>query len=232
MSRVLAIGDTQEPFSHQDYLDFCIALWNYFDLDTAIHVGDEVDFHCYGRYPKDPAGYSAVEEVKRAIDKLEWWYGSFPKMKVCWSNHTARYHKKLFEAGIPAQHHLPIEELLDAPKGWEWADYWEIDGVLYEHGHELHRTSPMKSAAVHRRQSVVWGHHHGKAGVEWSRSRDQRIFSMGVGCGVDDSAYAFRYAGKHVTSLHGAGVVINGKNALWVPMEVDKRGRWTGDLNL
>ena len=45
MSKVLAIGDTHLPAVHPGYLAFCSDLYDKYDCDTAVHIGDFVDHH-------------------------------------------------------------------------------------------------------------------------------------------------------------------------------------------
>ena len=53
MARVLAIGDLHEPATHPGYLDFCLDLYEVWDCDTVVFLGDIVDHHNISFHAKD-----------------------------------------------------------------------------------------------------------------------------------------------------------------------------------
>lgn len=230
MATVLAIADTQEPFAHPDYHDFCVTVKERYKCNVVIHVGDEVDFHALGQWDHDPDGYSAGHELEQAIISMQKWYKSFPKVRVCTSNHTARPFRKAFKAGIPLAFLREYREFLRAPKTWEWKDYWEIDGVVYEHGEGFTGRQGAIKAAEGNMQSTVIGHIHSEAGIQYLANSKHLIYGFNVGCGIDKDAYAFRYGTLFKKKpVLGCGVVIDGL-PIFIPMRLNKRGRWIGRL--
>ncbi len=230
MARVLIISDTQFPFHHPDAFLFLQALKKKYRPDEVVHAGDEVDFHALGDWDHDPDGYSAGQELEHAIEAMYGLYAIFPEVKACISNHTIRPLKKAFKAGIPRKFMRDYHEFLEAPAGWKWKDYWEIDGVRYEHGEGVSGQNGHIKAAKENRQSTVIGHIHAFAGVNWSGSPNDLIFGMNVGCLIDKNAYAFKY-GKHFRNkpILGSGVVLDGVPQ-FVPMILNKHGRWNKKL--
>lgn len=230
MSRVLVIADNQEPFGHQDYLSFLIAVSKKYNTGVVVHVGDEVDKHALGDWDHDPDGYSAGDELKAAIKRLKGYYKAFPKVLVCESNHTARAFRKAFKAGIPRAYLKDYREFLEAPKGWDWKDKWEIDGVVYKHGLGYSGRNGAINAAMDEMKPTVIGHLHADAGILYWANQEVLLFGMNVGSGIDRKSYAFEY-GKHLRRkpILSCGVVIDGIPHL-IPMVLDRKGRWTRKL--
>lgn len=219
MARVLCIGDTHEPFTHKHYLDFCRRIRDKHKCDTVVHIGDEVDNHAISFHEHDPDGWSPGHEAEAALAKLRAWYKTFPRCHVCIGNHGARHFRVAFKAGLSKRFIRDYAEAWDAPEGWTWKDEWTIDGVLYTHG----IGSSGKYAHVLRaeacRQSVVMGHLHTGAGVQYLASSHDLIFGMNVGCGLDLDAYAMAYSKPFPRRpVLGCGVVIDGIEAVFEPM--------------
>ncbi len=217
--RVLVIGDIHAPFQHRYYLDFLIETYKQWNCDTVVCIGDEVDFHALSKYPQDPNGYGAGDELINAITALRPYYEAFPVVNVVTSNHTARPLKKAFEAGIPTQFLKDYKQFLDAPDGWSWSRQLEIDGVLYHHGEGYSGAMGAYKAAMNAMRSTVIGHIHSHAGVTYIQTEFDRLFALNVGCGVDIEAYAFAY-GKNCAfkPTLACGVVLDGKEAYCIPM--------------
>lgn len=227
---VLAIGDIHYPFAHPDHLEFLKQVCGLFKPTEFVCLGDEIDAHALSDYDHDPNGYSAGHELDAAIAELKKLYKSFPNMKVCTSNHTARPFRRAQKFGLPAQLLKSYSEFLRAPKGWEWRDKWEVDGVIYEHGEGHSGKNGAITAATGNMQSTVIGHIHSFAGIQYYANPKYLIFGFNVGCLIDKDAYAFGYGAKIKTKpIIGVGLVNKGV-PMFVPMQLDKHGRWTGKL--
>lgn len=230
--KILAIPDLQYPFAHKDHLDFLQAVKEQEKPNKIVNMGDEVDFHALGDYDHDPDGFSAGMELETAIKDLEKLYKVFPKVQVCVSNHTSRPYRRAFKFGIPSAFIKSYKEFLNAPKGWEWADNFEIDGVIYEHGDAPGISGSMGAlkAALKNMQSTCIGHLHSYAGIQWSANAKHLIFGFNTGCLIDKDAYAFKY-GKNLKDkpILGAGIIEDGI-PLFIPMLLNSKGRWVGKL--
>lgn len=228
---VLAVGDMHHPFCHPDALAFLKAVEKKYKPTVVVCLGDEVDQHALGRYPKDPDGLSAGEELQVALDKLIPFYVAFPKVMVCESNHTTRAYKRGFEAGLPKAFLKDIEIVLNAPEGWQWASEWLVDDVLYIHGDPFFGKNACEKHATENWGSVVIGHTHSYAHVKTFHKRRGNFFAMDVGCLIDEESYAFAYARKmnHKPTL-GCGIITYGIHAEFIPMVVDKKNRWISRL--
>jgi hypothetical protein len=223
---VLAIPDLHCPFHHPDALAFLLAVHAKINPDEVICLGDEVDFHAFSRWPKDPDGLSPGGELRSAIEALIPFYLAFPNVKVCVSNHTIRPHKLMKLTGLPAAMLPAYSTMLNAPDGWSWHEHIIIDGVRYMHGDQGKggKYGWTSNSEVYH-QSVVVGHWHSKAGVFY----DSDMFNVNAGCLIDPTAYAFDYARhSHKKANLGCAVITRGRKATFIPMLLDGAGRWVG----
>lgn len=232
MSVILAISDTQEPFSHTDALAFCRSIIAPFvargEKIIVVHQGDEVDQHTLGRWPSNPDGKSGGDELKESIHRLSYWFDAFPEVFVCESNHTYRAWKKASEAGIPSEFLKSVAEVYKAPVGWKWRDRWFIDGICFEHGENVSGPLAARNAAIQNRMNTSIGHQHSNAGVLYASGIQDQIWGMNTGCLIDVDAYAFRYgrALRNKPTL-GCGLIVNGI-PYFIPMILGANKRWVG----
>jgi len=227
---VLAIPDLHCPFEHKDSLRFLKAVKDKFKPTAVVCLGDEIDAHALGDYDHDPDGMAAGQELDVAIQHLQPFYKLFPKTLVCTSNHTARPYRQAFKHGIPRAFLRDYAEFLKAPKGWKWADSWDVDGVVYEHGEGFSGQSAAIKSAQGNMQSTVIGHIHAFAGIQFSANSKHLIFGFNAGCLIDRHAYAFAY-GKKIKSkpILGCGIITSGVPT-FIPMLLNSKGSWTGSL--
>jgi hypothetical protein len=233
--RVLVIPDFHEPFSHPDAVPFLQRVAEEFSTNMSVALGDEIDSHAVSNYQSDPDGYSPGEEFDRAVTALKKkWYPAFPDMLVCRSNHTMRPWLKMQAMGLPRRLQPKLHDVLEAPDGWEWAEAWDIDDVVYEHGDAIQGgVYPYATAAMRNMRSTVIGHHHGAFGIHFHRTPYHAIFGMGAGCLINEDTYAMAYGRRHKKKpIVGCGVVLHGQPIL-VQMKF-KRGskRWNGKLGV
>lgn len=232
MSVILCISDTQEPFAHQDALAFCQHIIKpYVDNGHKIHVvhqGDEVDQHTLGRWPSNPDGRSAGDELKEAKHRLSYWFDAFPNVLVCESNHTYRAWKKASESGLPSEFLRSVSEVYGAPAGWQWRDRWILEGVMFEHGEGVSGFNAARNAAVQNRMNTSIGHQHSNAGVQYATGIHDQVWGMNTGCLIDIDAYAFRYGKifRNKPTL-GCGLIVNGV-PIFIPMILGQNKRWVG----
>ena len=221
------IGDTHCPFNlketkeHYSYLQFCYETFNRFGCTEIIHIGDEVDNCAISFHQKETDSMNAESEAEKAQAEMNLFYDTFPNVKVCVGNHSALPFRQATAAGIPKRFLKTYEDIWEAPKGWKWELQWEVNGILFEHGTGSSGMNGARNRATANRQSTVIGHCHSFGGVNYMASRSDIIFGMNVGCGIDNSAYSFRY-GKQFPKKPtiGCGIVLGGKIALFIPMDL------------
>lgn len=223
---VLAIPDWHHPFAHPDSFDFLAWMKKKFRPDTVVNLGDEADYHAISFHDHDPDGYSPGHELTRACEAIKPFFALFPEMYLCNSNHGDLPYRKAYANGLPARFIKSKREILCAPASWKWADRWDIDGIIYEHGDGQSGQKAAVNAAEGNQRSTVIGHVHSYAGLQYVANAETLFFGFNVGCLVDTKAYAFRY-GKHFKRkpVIGAGLIERGVPR-FVPMLLDKRGRW------
>jgi predicted phosphodiesterase len=209
-NNVLIIGDIHEPFSKEGYLEFCKEQYDKFNCNKVVFIGDIIDQAFSSFHPTNPDGYGAGDELDRAIDKIQNWYKVFPEATVIIGNHDRLAYRKAFAGGISARWLRNYDDVLGTP-GWEFKESEVIDNVLYIHG----EAGTARSKAKDISQSVVQGHLHSQAYVEYINNR---VFAMQVGTGVDDSCYAFNYNKAGKESILSCGIVLEGKQPLLIKM--------------
>jgi len=219
---VLVISDTHIPFEHRHYLEFCVETKKKFKCSVVRHIGDLVDNHAISYHDTDPNGYSAEEEAKEADKHLKSWFKAFPNLQLCIGNHDPLVERKSLTYGLPQRVIKEFQDIWHLPKGWEYKWQYQDNKVKYFHGLGFGGKYPHVNAAIGNRQSVVIGHFHTVAGVEWMASERDIIFAMAVGCGIDRKTYAFKYGKDFIRKpILSCGVVLNnGEDAQVVPMKM------------
>lgn len=227
---ILVISDMHVPFEHPDTLKFLKAIKKKYNPNEVIQIGDEVDFHALSFHDSDPNLPSAGDELKEAISKLKPYYVLFPKVTVIESNHGSMVLRKALANGMPKAVLKSYNEILEAPRGWQW----KFDAVLktalgpvyFCHG---------KSGAAGRLASqygcsAVQGHYHEKAQITYISTPEKLMFDMHVGCLADDKSLALGYNKINVKRpIVSIGLIIDGIPQL-IPMVLNLKGRWIGKL--
>ncbi len=230
MSTVLAIPDIHNPFGHRDHMDFLREVKRKYRPDQVICLGDEIDAYGLSNYEHDPDAPSAGAEHDQMLEAIQPLYEAFPNVRSCHSNHTARPFRRALTCGIPAAYLKSYKQFMQAPAGWSWHDFVEVDDVRYIHGEGYSGPLGALKAAECYMQSVVIGHVHTGAGILFRANSKFLYWGMNAGCLIDRSSLAFAY-GKHQSAkpILGCGLV---RDAIptFLPMTLTRNGRWTGDV--
>lgn len=214
-NRVLVIGDLHEPFCLDGYLEFCIDTYNKYQCNKVVFIGDVIDNHYSSYHETDADGMGGGQELELAISKLAEWYKAFPTAHVTIGNHDRLIMRKAQTSAVPKKWIKDYKEVLEVPK-WEFVNRVVIDNVQYIHGEA--GTAKVKCKAD--MMSTVQGHLHTQAYTEWFVGANFKVFGMQVGCGIDHESYAMAYAKAGKKPVIGCGVVIDGKQAINVLMEL------------
>ena len=219
-SRVLVIGDVHLPFERKDYLQFCKDTYKEYQCNKVVFIGDIIDNNYASFHSNDPdADYSAGAELDLCVERVKDWYEAFPDAEVCIGNHDAIIMRKAFDSGVPRVWIKEFNDVLGTPT-WQWVTDTYIDGVRYVHGH---KSSKARTAARRDMVSTITGHFHTDFYIDYMFGKTRAIFAMAVGCGIDDSQYAFAYAAGGKKNAIGCGVVLNGgQTPILVKMNLDK----------
>ena len=212
---VLVIGDLHEPFCLDGYLEHCIETYNKYKCNEVVFIGDIIDNHASSYHETDPDGHSAGQELKMAIQRIKQWYSAFPKATVIIGNHDRLIMRKAYSSGLSKMWIKDYAEVLGTP-GWNFTDSIEIDNVLYIHGE-----GGTARARVRRDlQSIVQGHLHSQAYIDWCVGAKFKLFGMQVGCGIDHKSYAMAYGKEGPKPAIACGVILQGKVPINIMMNL------------
>jgi metallophosphoesterase superfamily enzyme len=212
---VLVIGDLHLPFSLDDYLEHCKDTYQKYNCDEVVFIGDIIDNHASSYHETDPDGYNAGEELKIAIQQVKEWYTAFPKATVIIGNHDRIIMRKAYSSGLSKMWIKGYAEVLGTP-GWNFTESIEIDNVLYIHG----EGGTARSRARRDLQSIVQGHLHSQAYIEWCVGARFKLFGMQVGCGVDHKSYAMAYGKEGPKPAIACGVILKGEIPINIMMNL------------
>lgn len=189
-NNVLVIGDLHAPFILEGYLEFCREQQEKYNCGTIVFIGDIIDGNSWSYHEHDADGMSVKTEVNRSIEQLKEWYQVFPEATVLLGNHDLLVARKAKTAGLSQMFIRDLGDILQAPKTWNFTHEFIKDNVKYIHGSIGNAIKRAKDERV----SIVQGHLHTEAFIQYAVSEKDAIFGMQVGCGIDREAYAFEYA--------------------------------------
>jgi len=220
LSRVLVVGDLHSHFIEKGYLAHCKLVKEQYKCDKVVFVGDIIECHSISRHEKSPKSEGSKIENEKTREALKEWFKTFPNAYVCVGNHDERPTREGARVGISEEYFKSLSELTGSPKGWKWGYEFQIDDVIYKHGHGgTGGRTPHMAQAERRRRSLVIGHFHSVAGIEYSATDDDVIFGMCVGCGIDSSLYPFDYAKNGLSRpIVACGIVVDG----WLPIIIKR----------
>lgn len=227
---LLVISDMHHPYSHPDTLAFLKAVKAKYKPDIVVCIGDEIDAHDMSFHDSDPDLDSAGAELEKAIESLKPIYKLFPNVTVVESNHGSMVFRKALVGKIPKKAIRSYNDILDAPKGWNWVFDTIIKTPLGQvylcHG----KSAVAGKLASQYGMSSIQGHYHEKAQITYISTPEKLMFDAHTGCLADDKSLALGYnkvnAKRPIVSLI---VVINGIPQI-IPMILKRGGRWTGKL--
>ncbi len=208
-SRVLVIGDLHAPFDLDSYFDHCVEVYERYNCNRVVFIGDVIDNHYSSYHETDADGMGGGKELQLAIDRLARWYHRFPDADVTVGNHDRIIMRKAQTGGVPKQWIREYSEVLNTPR-WNFVTSVEIDDVLYIHG----EAGTAKTKARADMRSTVQGHLHTQAYTEYFVGANSRVFGCQVGCGIDAKSYAMAYMKVGKKPAIGCAVVLGGKTAV------------------
>lgn len=216
-NRVLVIGDLHEPFCLDRYLKHCKEVYEKYNCNKVVFIGDIIDNHYSSYHETDSEGYGGGDELELAIKRLKRWYKAFPEAIVTIGNHDRIIMRKAQTGGIPKKWIRNYEEVLETP-GWRYVETYELDDVVYVHGDGAGQA---RSRFKKELTSLVMGHFHTAGYIEWAVGRNFKIFGMQVGCGIDHEQYAFAYGKAYGKPFVSCGVILeNGTLPILEPMKL------------
>jgi hypothetical protein len=225
--RVLVISDLHVPFHHADTLNFLKAIKEKYQPDRVICIGDEVDLHSLSFHEHKPDLMSPSDELKLAIEKLKYIYQIFPDVDVMESNHGSLVYRRSSANGLPRHVLKSYNDVLEAPKGWQWSFDLIIrlsndQDCYFHHGKTSHHLQLSQSMGM----NAVSGHFHEKFAINYWASPAGLFWQMSVGFLADHKSLALAYAQNNLKrGIVGVGIILDGHPRL-LPMVLAPNGRW------
>lgn len=229
MTRLGIIGDSHCPVALPGYAEWCMDVFDQWDVERIIHIGDLADFHAASFHESEIGFHDVVSEMESAKEQIQHMSEVFgPDVEVMTGNHDANLGRKMKAVGLdPA--------LLREPSdiwGVDWTFHpryakLRIDDYIVMHGDQgKGGKTPALAKAEGEWTSVVCGHHHSAAGVWYGCNANTRYWGMNVGCGVDHTTAVMAYGASFAAKpMVGCGVVIDG-TPYFEPMPItNKYGR-------
>ena len=216
VDNILVIGDLHAPFTLPNYLKFCREQQELYNCGTVVFIGDIIDNHYSSYHESDPDGYSAGDELDRAIDMIKDWYRTFPKATVIIGNHDRLVYRKAFTAGVSKRWIRDYKDVLNTD-GWDFRENIVLFNIDFNHGEGGTAKNRMKTQL----RSQAQGHLHSELYVEYAVGANFIVFGMQVGCGIDSKSYAMAYGRNYKKQAIGCGVVLNkGTLPIAIPMKM------------
>lgn len=201
---VLVIGDLHEPFCLDEYFDFCKETKDKYNCTEVVFIGDVIDNHYSSYHDSDPDGMGAGEELELAIKRLKRWHDEFPNAWVTIGNHDRMMMRKAFSSGLSKRWIKDYKDVLEVPT-WKFVNEVNLYDVNYVHGEGGTARTRVKGEL----ESIVQGHLHTQAYVEWTVGAKYKCFAMQIGCGIDRNSYAMAYAKTGKKPIIGCAVVLD-----------------------
>jgi len=212
---VLIIPDLHAPFIRDGYLEFCKKMKKKWGTTQTYFLGDLLDNHYMSFHDSDPDGFSASEELDKAISQLKEFHQAFPQAKVTLGNHDSIPNRKAFNAGISNAWVKTVEEVLDF-YGWQYNDVFWHNSIMICHGLGRKASARMKQDMV----SVIQGHYHSESYIKYQVGTDRKTFAMQLGCGFDNNSYAAAYSRWFSRQHINVGILVEGKLPIIEYMEL------------
>jgi hypothetical protein len=223
---IMVVPDLHAPYHHPEAIEFLAWVQENRGCRPRIaSVGDMWDFHAMSFHQSEPESTGIEAEYQAIRDFSEEFTSVFPEGDIVLGNHCDIPSRKMKEAGLTPTMLGDLNRLYNMPKSWDIHNlYYVLEpdtwNVLVEHGCGSGGKYGCANTSKEKRCSYVQGHTHSNAAVIYSQNYKDTTFAMNVGCLIDSSSYAFKYA-KHTTRKgnEGCGVIYGGGHAEFVPME-------------
>jgi hypothetical protein len=213
----MVIGDLHCPCDLDSYLEFCLENYEAYECGHTVFIGDVANCGLISYHEFDPEWpYSPAQEIDITRERIAKWESAFPDAHVMTGNHDALPYRKAKTAGIPRSMIRDPEEIWET-ETWTWHPRFTTyfyDDVAYRHGDRGKggQFNPAFKNAKELFVSLVQGHFHGQAGIEWYCNEYTKIFGMQVGSGMDwhrmEMDYGVKFNQKPMISC---GIVHEGK---------------------
>ena len=206
-TRRLILGDLHLPYTHPDYLDFCISIYNKYCCNAVSATGDIIDSH-FASFHQTSTETDGKYELDMAIEEMKEWNTAFPNVSVTLGNHDLIIARKSEEAGIDKRWVRKLNEVLGCPD-WKFEEQFVYDNVLYTHGTVCSGNGIMKRVQ-NWGTSMVQGHIHTQSFIDYTASLTDLKFGVQCPTGIDYKSFAYAYAKFHTAKpILGCAVILD-----------------------
>lgn len=231
-SRLLVITDLHAPRHHPQALPFLTAIAKELAPDKVVDAGDETDFAGLSFHDHDPDLPGPSDELKMVRAFMGELAALFPVMDLATSNHGSLPYRRALAAGIPQEIIKSYNEILQVPKTWRWLPHVTVQTktgpVHIEHGEKA--TARLRSR--HLGMSVVQGHRHPEAYVEWWDNSLRPLFAVQGGCLINNQDRGFLYNKQNQRHpVLSVAAVIDGEPYI-IRLNEKKSGQWDSRVSL
>lgn len=230
---ILCIPDLHIPYEHPDALSFIAAVIDEYDPSLVVNLGDMLDFHNISFHDADPDLMSAGDELEAAQEKIADWEWLIPEQYIVGSNHGDLPVRKFLNAGLPRHFLRSYNDIYGVGKGWKFVEDLTIEtGVKYLPdiyiAHGIRKNA--LQVAQQRGQRFVCGHYHENFEVAYAGNPNSLLWAVMSGCLIDKKSLAFNYNKLNLNRpVLGCTIILYGVPFI-IPMILDKKGRWIGEV--
>lgn len=222
MTRIGVIPDTHFPAVHPGAFAFLADVFDAWDVERVVHIGDVSDLHnpsFHDNHPEMPGPREEFEQAYEWVRRLDamlhegGWVSAKKPLLVCEGNHDDRPQRVAAKYGVTDRFLSPHSQVWGTPH-WRWAREHEVDDTLFMHGHKGCGGGEHPAYTTLKKGmdlNLVIGHYHTRSGVNPLPGRRRRLWGMDVSCVVDRLHPAMKYSeGGALKQMLGCGVVIDG----------------------
>ena len=203
----LVVGDIHLPYTHRNYLQHCIDIYNKYNCSEVSFTGDIIDSH-FASFHQTSTQTDGKYELDMAIEQVKDWYEAFPNATITLGNHDLIIARKAEDAGIDKRWVRNLNEVLGCPD-WKFEEQFVHDNVLYTHGTGCSGKGIMKRVQ-NWGSSMVQGHIHTQSFVDFTASLNDLKFGLQCPNGIDYKSFAYGYAKFHTAKpILGCAVILD-----------------------
>ena len=210
----LVVGDIHLPYTHSEYLDFCISVYNKYNCNAVSFTGDIIDSHFSSFHSTSTESHGAKYELDMAIKQMKGWYEAFNNdtvpngISVTLGNHDLIIARKAEDAGVDKRFVRKLNEVLGC-KDWIFEEQFVHDNVLYVPGTGCSGKGIMKRVQ-NWGSSMVQGHIHTQSFIDYTASLNDLKFGVQAPCGINYKSFAYGYAKFHTAKpILGCAVILD-----------------------
>jgi hypothetical protein len=229
MKPFIFASDEHAPYHEEDLLEFYCNVREEWGTQGIVIGGDLFDNHRAGnRHPHEQDSLNPNDELELSLKFSKELCKEFPVGVYIPGNHEGRITKVMKEHHCPEGYLKPVLERHGLSKKWKTYDKYVIDygkygKILCDHGDNIGGTANAPiDKAISLGCSYLYGHWHGKGGIQYAHNGIKPFFAGNAGCGLDVNSVAAKYATGHKKVVTGCVVAFSPEEAYFVKKKTYK----------